>query len=395
MTLNRSFMHILRQLLRTLPFVALLWAMVANEAMAESAAATPVAIEKVRAFRDGDTFTAEVTTTAAWNGSDVQVKYLENFIQAEVSGAFLNNGKDLIRVEDRVFKSVYATQKDATTMRVRFFVKPGSNAKALAGKFHAKRTGSSITFEVNGDAQDASLVKTINENAQTIAVVDESGASDSMNAKLVAGPAAATTSSATTAKSEDINAAALARANEAAEKDESAKDAARSPASTASTDKKIDTNKLAEDQIPVLAKAKDEKKSEGNPLFRIITTLGVLAIVLGAAAFGVKKMAARGATKTQNTKIKVLTTHHLGPKKNLTIIQVAGETLLIGVTEQNISMLKTLSLLDDEIPEAGPQRFNHSIEDFAGLDEDEPIAMRGLDQIRDTVSARLRNMRNI
>ena len=159
--------------------------------------------------------------------------------------------------------------------------------------------------------------------------------------------------------------------------------------------KKAETNKLPEDQIPVLSAAKTDKKSEGSPIFRIMMTLGVLAIALGAAAYGMKKMAARGGgKKSQNTRIKVLTSHHLGPKKNLMIVQVAGETILLGVTDNNITMLKTLSLLDDEIPEAGPQRFDHSMDDFV-QDEEEPIAMRGLDQIRDTVSARLKNMRNI
>ncbi len=158
--------------------------------------------------------------------------------------------------------------------------------------------------------------------------------------------------------------------------------------------KKAETNKLPEDQIPVLSAAKTDKKSESSPIFRLLMTLGVLAVALGAGAYAMKKMAARGGKKSQNTRIKVLTSHHLGPKKNLMIVQVAGETILLGVTDNSITMLKTLSLLDDEIPEAGPQRFDHSMEDFV-QDEEEPIAMRGLDQIRDTVSARLKNMRNI
>ena len=181
-------LFVLRQILRTLPFVALLLAVLTNEAMAESSAASSsVAVDKVRAFRDGDVFTAEIQTSSAWNGADIQVKYMKDFIQAEVTGATLTHGKELIKVEDRIFKSVYATQNEPETMRVRFYVKPGTIAKTLAGRFHAKRGNSAITFEVTGDAGDASLAKAVKDEAQTVAVIDESGASDTINSKLVAG----------------------------------------------------------------------------------------------------------------------------------------------------------------------------------------------------------------
>ena len=61
------------------------------------------------------------------------------------------------------------------------------------------------------------------------------------------------------------------------------------------------------------------------------------------------------------TKIQVLSTHYLGPKKSLSIVQVAGESLLLGVTDQNINMIKTLSLIDDEVPATTPNNFENVI----------------------------------
>lgn len=158
--------------------------------------------------------------------------------------------------------------------------------------------------------------------------------------------------------------------------------------------------KLPEDQIPVFQKKTDVKQASGGGFFRVFMTLGVLAVACGSAAYGLNRWSKKATNKNiKNTRIKVLTSHHLGPKKNLTIIQVAGETILLGVTDNNITMLKTLSLLDDEIPESVPQRFDHSMDDFMtdqdDEQEDEPIAMRGLSEIRDTVSSRLKNMRNL
>ena len=128
--------------------------------------------------------------------------------------------------------------------------------------------------------------------------------------------------------------------------------------------KKETINKLPESEIPVLNTAQNEKKEAGSNFPRLMLTLGVLVVVLGAATLAMKRWSARSQKGNQNTKIRVLTQHHLGPKKAIAIIQVAGESILIGITDQNISMLKTLSLIDDEIPEQVPRHFDRTLADF-------------------------------
>lgn len=145
--------------------------------------------------------------------------------------------------------------------------------------------------------------------------------------------------------------------------------------------------KLPENEIPVLRNEKEAKKAESNGLGRIFTTLAVLTVVLGAAVFGLKRWAAKKGVNQKNTQIKVLTQHALGPKKSLAIIQVAGESILIGVTDHNISMLRTLSLLDDEIPENVPNNFD-GVLNAGNSDEEEGFTMQGLGEIRDRVSRR-------
>lgn len=425
-TFARQLKRAAYQIAQVVPFVALFCVMVASAANAEeiksitSAAApavvteqlvAPVAVEKVHAFRDGDTFTAELQTASGWNGADVQVQYFKDSIQVDINGAFLNKGKQVIKVEDRAFKSVYATQFDPTTVRARFTVKPGLSAKSFVGHFHAKRGPGTMTFEITGDATDGKASKAISDEPHKITVADENTIADSMPAKLVAGSAAAidamvkgTETKTPDSKSSETKSGELKTADaQVGEASALIAVGGDAKADAAAAVKKIDTTKLPENEIPVLSAAKTEKKSESNPFFRIISTLIVIAIALGAAAYGLKKMAARTTGKKgQSTKINVLTTHHLGPKKNLMIVQVAGETLLIGVTDHNITMLKTLALIDDELPTSVPQRFDHTMEDFINDGDDvhggtsnEPMMMRGLDQIRDTVSTRLKNMRNL
>ena len=187
--------------------------------------------------------------------------------------------------------------------------------------------------------------------------------------------------------------------------------AASVPSGVVAPAAKVDISKLPESEIPVLSNVKDPKKAEGGQFARLLATLGVLVVTFAGASYGLKKwMAGRDGKMKQNTRIKILTQHHLAPKKSLLIVQVAGEAILIGMTDQNISMLKTLSLIDDEIPESVPQNFNqsfdHSLNDFeedrdgnlqhdeqmeAGMEEDFTIS--GLAEIRDKVSRSVKNMR--
>ncbi|UXR64325.1 flagellar biosynthetic protein FliO [Bdellovibrio bacteriovorus] len=160
----------------------------------------------------------------------------------------------------------------------------------------------------------------------------------------------------------------------------------------------------------------DNKKtasSEGSGVFRILFTLSLLGIVGTGAYFFLKKYRVPRAMKHQ-TQIKVLQQHYLGPKKSLAIVRVAGESILIGVTDHNISMIKSLSLLDDEVPEEAPQSFGKVLGQSAkdadfdeseseeapaprkraakDLDLDEEFAISG---IKDIVSKRLKGMRSL
>ena len=170
----------------------------------------------------------------------------------------------------------------------------------------------------------------------------------------------------------------------------------------------------AESEIPLNFEAKKSSAGEGGGFFRILFTLSILGVVGGGAYFLLRKYSIPRVAKHQ-TQIKVLQQHYLGPKKSLAIVRVAGESILIGVTENNISMIKSLSLIDDEVPEEIPENFGKALktqntdQDFIesnvqekalakvaknnlNFDNDEEFAISG---IKDIVSKRLKGMRSI
>ncbi len=76
----------------------------------------------------------------------------------------------------------------------------------------------------------------------------------------------------------------------------------------------------------------------------IVTLVFVLAL-LGVALYAFKYfMGRRGAPGLGGLKapIKVLTTSFIGQKKNLTIVDVAGELLVLGITPESITYLTKL-----------------------------------------------------
>jgi flagellar protein FliO/FliZ len=164
---------------------------------------------------------------------------------------------------------------------------------------------------------------------------------------------------------------------------------------------------LNETEIPLNLEKAKKASSEDSGVFRILFTLSILGLVGGGAYFFLMKYSIPQAKQNQ-TQIKVLQQHYLGPKKSLAIVRVAGESILIGVTDHNISMIKSLSLLDDEVPEEAPQAFTKvlggltsSAPDEAAepakkaakdFDTDEEFAISG---IKDIVSKRLKGMRSI
>lgn len=150
-----------------------------------------------------------------------------------------------------------------------------------------------------------------------------------------------------------------------------------------------------ENEIPVLMSTAAKKSETRSPF----TRLGMSLIVIAALAFGLvhfsKWWQKRHGKTVDNNRIRILTQHHLGPKKSLAIIRVAGETILLGVTDQNISMIKTLALLEDEdVPEIVPRSFAGELQKSGGpAKEEESAEESAFAQIRDRISSRIKEMR--
>lgn len=133
---------------------------------------------------------------------------------------------------------------------------------------------------------------------------------------------------------------------------------------TAETAKLTDTFAgKKESEIPVFTKSEKVEKAQESLLWRLFASLGLLAVVAGAMIFATKRYTRKTNTGGEKVRIEVLHRYQLSPKNSLALIRVAGEAILIGCTDQSVNMLKTVTLIDDELEGLLGKDFNDFLED--------------------------------
>lgn len=158
------------------------------------------------------------------------------------------------------------------------------------------------------------------------------------------------------------------------------------------------TAQLSEDQIPLKIEIQAKTTDAGTNSAKMLVSFAVVAMMLGAAYYFIRKNGVLNKSGSKsNMQIKILSQHYLGPKKSLAIVRVAGESILIGVTDQNISMIKALSLLDDELPQVLPKNFEEALTEKTEMMSDAEAAEDDFTfaGLKTTVTQKLKSMRSI
>ena len=153
-----------------------------------------------------------------------------------------------------------------------------------------------------------------------------------------------------------------AKAAAASIEDQAVQAAADASAKTADAAKP--KTELKESEIPVLTETPKQAKSEGGFMWRLLASMGILAVVAGALIFASKRYTKGKNVGGQKTRIEIVHQLHLGPKRSVALLRVAGEVILVGITDHNINMMKSIALIDDELENAlGPKDFNGFLDD--------------------------------
>lgn len=180
----------------------------------------------------------------------------------------------------------------------------------------------------------------------------------------------------------------------------------------------VDKKTAKENEIPLSLETTKKIASNETTYFRVILVIALLGILACGTWVFVRKAKTQNIKRNKN-EIKVLAQHYLGPKKSMAVVRVAGESILVGITDTQINMIKTLSLMDDELPEVTSQNFRSELdtrlaEDVVDVQKqaastynrksqintkttqtDEEMDEFSIKGIKDLVSSKLKNMRSI
>jgi flagellar protein FliO/FliZ len=116
---------------------------------------------------------------------------------------------------------------------------------------------------------------------------------------------------------------------------------------------------LAADEadIPVPVKVAQAAATSEGSLQKLLLSAVVLLVGGSVLVWLLKRYKAKNV-KEQQYNIKILSQFHLNPKRSFAVVSVAGESILVGMTDHHISPIKVLSLIDDEIEVETPKDFD-------------------------------------
>lgn len=83
-----------------------------------------------------------------------------------------------------------------------------------------------------------------------------------------------------------------------------------------------------------------------------LTLLAALVVLLGglwAVLYGVRRLTVRVGPSGQGRTLRVLASTHVGVKKTVTLVAVPGAVLVLGVTPERISLLRSIE--DKDLPD--------------------------------------------
>lgn len=140
-------------------------------------------------------------------------------------------------------------------------------------------------------------------------------------------------------------------------------------AETKPESKATSQNEVKESEIPVVMSTPKTTKTESNVIWRFLASAFLIAVVGGALMYAARRWSRQKDKGGKQARIEVIHQMHLGPRKSLALIRVSGEVMLVGITDHNINMIKSIALIDDELESAVKGDFNGFLDDEFAMED--------------------------
>ena len=288
--------------------------------------------------------------------------FYEKSVQLDFPGAFIEPAKKSFSADSSMVTKVFASQFDGETLRVRFHIKPGTND--IEERFKLVSQGRFIIVRFDTDYVEPVIAssKVVSQKTQNTDVMGDKELADFLSR-----------ASEKMKRQEEIFASAVKKEEPTIQEVETqpseikVKRAGMGVAPLVDQIKKAALSNSDEDKKDVvLNKSKTKITTKDNTSFSLkdsrptgkpmemipsgMKMISMFAVVLGLMFlifFGFKKYVLKNtAFGGGNKLVNVLGTWFLGPKKNIALVEVAGEILVLGMSQDNITLLS--SIIDEE-----------------------------------------------
>ena len=288
--------------------------------------------------------------------------FYEKSVQLDFPGAFIEPAKKSFSADSSMVTKVFANQFDGETLRVRFHIKPGTDD--IEERFKLVSQGRFIIVRFDTDYVEPVIAssKAVSQKTQNTDVMGDKELADFLSR-----------ASEKMKRQEEILASAVKKEEPTIQEVETqsseikVKRAGMGVAPLVDQIKKAALSNSDENKKDVvLNKSKTKITTKDNTSFSLkdsrptgkpmemipsgMKMISMFAVVLGLMFlifFGFKKYVLKNtAFGGGNKLVNVLGTWFLGPKKNIALVEVAGEILVLGMSQDNITLLS--SIIDEE-----------------------------------------------
>jgi len=269
--------------------------------------------------------------------------FFEKSIQVDFPLAYSQPAKRFLKTGDSQISQIYVSQFNSRTMRVRFILGKDEEGD-YKNRFHMEKDGDSLVVRVKRGETDilGQLLARTTEKFNDKKQINKRNKFNSNNIEekreVKSQPLLFDAKKPTSSNSDDLKLDSPKKIKTASyNKRPKWKTAKNKTGESSSSMKKTAFG---------LQPPEDKKKSEPVSLLssglRMVTTLSLVLGLIFLLFFGFKKYVLKNTAFGGGKLVQVLSTNFLAPKKNIALVEVAGEILVLGVSDQNISLLTSI-----------------------------------------------------
>ena len=387
-------------------------------------------LQKIAAKNLQNGFQADLVFNQPVDPGNVELEYINQTVQVNIPGAHFLSGKFFRKVENDRVKSIFTYQPSQNLLRTRIIHNDSIKADDLKGFVSIEANGNILSIKLLDPAKELPAEKVSVNLPKIKPVVLEAEAKkepeDIIKSEMARSSEDEPIQEPTDGVIEDVKKQILQPSIGATSAKKNQIKPTPQMMAAPVVEKAPNANKLAESDIPAFKNSTTAKSNGESGLLRVLASLGVIGLLaLGSILFS-KWWGKKTKKDISGTTMRIMAQHQLGGRKALMIVQVAGEHLLLGVTDHNINMIKTLSLLDEDISPELPRHFATELDKSYDFDEQQSTPLNqaihnsktpaaqidikkypspanqapsdqnlSVNAIRDLVTQRLKNMRSL